>query len=83
MTGRESQVADPLAGLTVKMPGSCKCSGNLAVIGAGVAMHRASLQCRSCGRHRGWLSKPEADFIERLAGTFGAPPIVTLRGARP
>jgi hypothetical protein len=75
--------ADPLAGLMVKMPSTCKCSGDLAVIDAGIAMHRASLHCRSCGRHRGWLSKTEADFIERIAATFGAPSVITLRGSRP
>lgn len=74
---------DPLIGLAVKLPDKCRCSGALAVIGAGTDLHRATLRCRSCGEPRGFLSKPEAAFIERIAATFGAPPVITLRGLRP
>jgi hypothetical protein len=73
---------DPLAGLAVKLEHDrCKCGSDTAIIGAGKAMHRASLTCRSCGRHRGWLSKFTADWIESVISLHGKPdkPIV-MRG---
>jgi hypothetical protein len=73
---------DPLAGLPVKLPEQCRCGSEVALIGAGTEIHRASLRCRSCGRHRGWLSKITANWIETVAVKFGAPEIITLRGPR-
>jgi hypothetical protein len=81
-TPKPKASTDPLAGLLVKTPDQCRCGSDVAVIGAGTAMHRASLNCRSCGKHRGWLSKFTADWIEAVARKFGAPEIITLRGPR-
>jgi hypothetical protein len=40
--------------------------------------HAAELKCQGCGRHRGWLAKSAMNFLNELAGRFGAPstPIV-------
>jgi hypothetical protein len=48
--------ADPLLGLAVKPPNTCsKCADLVAIIGPGKPPHSASLLCRSCGLHRGWI----------------------------
>jgi hypothetical protein len=74
---------DPLLGLTVELPDECRCASNVAIIGAGTQIHRAALNCRSCGRHRGWLSKFTADWITHVAARFGAPEIIKIkRGQR-
>ena len=73
---------DPLAGLAVKLEHDrCKCGSDTAIIGAGKAMHHASLTCRSCGRHRGWLSRFTANWIEAVINLHGRPdkPII-VRG---
>jgi hypothetical protein len=80
---RTPKVADPLIGLAVRLPNDlCKCGSDIAVIGTGTAPHYARLQCRSCGRFRGWLSKFTADWIAGVAASFGAPETITLRGPR-
>jgi len=73
---------DPLAGLAVKLEHDrCKCGSDTAIIGAGKAMHHTSLTCRSCGRHRGWLSRFTANWIEAVINLHGRPdkPII-VRG---
>ena len=62
-----SRRRDPLTGLSVKLPEPCRCGSDVARIG---------------DRHRGWLSKFTANWIEDVATKFGAPEIITLRGAR-
>jgi hypothetical protein len=76
---------DPLAGLAVKLEHDrCKCGGDIAIIGDGKAMHRASLSCRSCGRFRGWLSRHTADWIEAVINLHGRPDKpITMRGPQP
>jgi hypothetical protein len=74
--------ADPLVGLWVRTPDACRCASDVAVIGAGTETHRASLRCRSCGRHRGWLSKFTAGWIENVVGRWGRPEIIKIRGPR-
>jgi hypothetical protein len=44
-----------------------------AIIGDGRAMHRASLTCRGCGRHRGWLTTFTANWIESVISLHGRP----------
>jgi hypothetical protein len=81
---KNKATADPLAGLTVKLEHDrCRCGSDAAIIGDDKAMHRASLTCRSCGRHRGWLSKPTANFIAAVIDLHGRPdkPII-MRGPR-
>ena len=73
---------DPLAGLAVKLEHDrCKCGGDTAIIGDGKAKHHASLTCRSCGRHRGWLSRFTAYWIKNVISLHGRPdkPII-MRG---
>jgi hypothetical protein len=73
---------DPLTGLSVELPDACRCASNVVIIGAGTQIHRAMLRCRSCGRHRGWLSKFTADWIEHVAARFGAPEIIKIQRQR-
>jgi hypothetical protein len=66
--------ADPLAGLAVKLEHDpCRCGSDTAIIGTGNAIYRATLTCRSCGRPRGWLSRPTADWIEAVINLHGRP----------
>jgi hypothetical protein len=79
-----SATTDPLTGLVVELPDDfCRCGSNTAIIGAGVNIHRAALRCRSCHRHRGWLSRRTADWIESIISLHGRPdkPVV-IRGPR-
>jgi hypothetical protein len=73
---------DPLVGLLVELPDTCRCMSTVAVIGTGTQIHRAMLSCRSCGRHRGWLSKFTADWIAHVAAKFGAPEIIKIQRQR-
>jgi hypothetical protein len=71
--------ADPLSGLAVKLPVTCrKCADLVAIIGPGKPPHSASLLCRSCGLHRGWLSRANCTFLTEVINNGGAPrePIV-------
>jgi hypothetical protein len=72
--------ADPLIGQAVRLPNDlCKCGSDIAVIRAGKGPHHARLQCRSCGRFRGWVCKFTADWIASVAAKFGAPEIITIK----
>ena len=57
------------------------CCLNVCTIGAARGPHAGELICASCGQHRGWLSKPTAQWIEHVATRFGAPatPIVVRK----
>jgi hypothetical protein len=57
------------------------CCRNICSIGAGTGPHVGELRCVDCGQHRGWLSKPTAQWIEHVATRFGAPttPIVVRK----
>ena len=72
----------PLAGVAVKLEHDrCKCGSDTAAIGDGRAMHRASLSCRSCGRHRGWLSRFTVYWLKSVISLHGRPdkPIILRR----
>jgi hypothetical protein len=69
-------------GLHVKLPDICRCASDVATICAGNETHYAELKCRSCERHRGWLSQFTARWLESVAAKFGAPEIITLRRPR-
>jgi len=49
------------------------CHDNRAVICVGVAPYAYGLRCATCQRHRGWLSKTEADFLGEAIAQFGMP----------
>ena len=74
-----------LIGLKVKLDRHADrerpCCRNVCIIGAGKEPHAGELICASCGQHRGWLSKPTAQWIEHVATRFGAPatPIVVRK----
>jgi hypothetical protein len=54
------------------------CCNSVCVIGPGKGPHAGELRCADCGQHRGWLTKPTAQWIEHVVTRFGAPttPIV-------
>ena len=71
--------ADPLFGIAVKLPDTCsKCGGLVGIVGPGKPPHCASVLCRSCGLHRGWISRANYTFLTEIINKFGAPiePIV-------
>jgi hypothetical protein len=76
---------NPLLGQHVKLDRPIDrerpCHGNICSIGPGKAPHAGELLCAQCGRHRGWLSKATAGWIESVVSRFGAPtsPIVVRR----
>jgi hypothetical protein len=78
---------DPLCGLTVKLPDTCSNCGDLVtIVGPGKPPHAASLLCRACGLHRGWISRANHTFLNEIINKFGAPtePIVFRnRSTRP
>jgi hypothetical protein len=49
------------------------CCDNICTIKAGKGPHAGALHCASCGRFRGWLSKPTAAWIASVVARFGAP----------
>ena len=57
------------------------CCNNVCIIGAGKGPHAGRLTCADCGQHRGWLSKPTAQWIEHVVTRFGAPttPIIVRK----
>jgi hypothetical protein len=57
------------------------CCRNICIIGIGKGPHAGALDCADCGQHRGWLSKPTAQWIEQVVTRFGAPttPIVVRK----
>jgi hypothetical protein len=77
--------APTLIGLKVKLDRPIDrerpCCLNICTIGAARGPHAGELRCVDCGQHRGWLSKPTAQWIETVATRFGAPttPIVVRK----
>jgi hypothetical protein len=67
--------ATSLIGLTVQMEGRadkpCRCGETALVVGSPKGPHVGSLYCSSCNRHRGWLPKKAADFLNECLRTFG------------
>jgi hypothetical protein len=76
------KIANPLIGITVKLPDTCKCGSPLAVIGPAVVPHRASLHCQECRQFRGWVSNESFRFVSKIVEQFGKPiePILIHRG---
>jgi hypothetical protein len=67
----------PLTGLRVQLDRPVDrerpCCHNICTIAPGKGPHAGELFCTSCGRHRGWLSKATAQWIESVIARFGAP----------
>ena len=74
-----------LVGLKVKLSRPIDvdhpCCRNVCTIFPGKAQHAGELRCTDCGQHRGWLSKPTAQWIEHVVTRFGAPttPVVVRK----
>lgn len=79
--------ADPLLGLVVKLPTTCsKCNHLVAIVGPGNPPHSASLLCRSCRLHRGWISHATYTFLCEVINKFGAtiePIVFRSRSTKP
>ena len=71
-----------IIGINVSLPDTCRCASDIAIVRAGDATHHLSLKCRSCERHRGWLSKPTADWISSVVTKFGVPEVITIHSSR-
>jgi hypothetical protein len=67
----------PIIGLSVDLTedfGGKRCCGNqIAEIHSGKGPHVGEFRCVRCGRHRGWLSKSTAEWIEQVIESFGRP----------
>jgi hypothetical protein len=76
---------DGIIGLKVKLDRPADrerpCCNNVCIISAGKGPHTGALHCADCGRQRGWLSNPTAQWIESVIVRFGAPttPIVVRK----
>jgi hypothetical protein len=67
--------ADPLPGLAVRPPAACpQCRDPVATVGPGKPPHYASLRCRFCNLHRGWLSRVHHAYLTKVINTAGAAP---------
>jgi len=80
-----SSLGNKLVGLTVKLDRPADrdrpCCRNFCIISAAKEPHAGVLHCVGCGQHRGWLSKPTAQWIEHVVTRFGAPttPVVVRK----
>ena len=88
MSGRQQDLFsdDPLIGLRVRLKRAIDrrqpCHGNLGEIHPGRGPHAYRLLCTACGRFRGWLSKPVAEFLAEVVRVGGVPDEpLTLRDA--
>jgi hypothetical protein len=75
-----------IVGLLVSMADRpCRtCGSTNFVVGAGKAMHAASVMCSACGRHGGWVSQASYAFINEVVDVFGRPeqPIIVRRSSQ-
>jgi hypothetical protein len=63
-----------LAGLHVKLDRPTCCQ-DVCVIHNGKGPHIGELRCASCDRHRGWLDKATAAWLESVVVIFGRPTV--------
>jgi hypothetical protein len=54
---------DSLHGLSAQLSDTCQCCSSEAVVGEGKGPLRASLFCRRCGKHRGWMPNKAHAFV--------------------
>jgi hypothetical protein len=77
------KIINPLIGIDVKLPDTCKqCGSEVAIIGPAPVPHRASLHCQECRQFRGWVSNEAFRFVAKIVEQFGKPaePILIHRG---
>jgi len=70
--------ATPIVGLRIRLRRTidtpcAACGGTTVAVGEGVGPHVAALHCPDCRRHRGWLSRPIAEFLVEIVARFGQP----------
>ena len=80
----EPAPSNPLLDLVVTLPDVCnQCGAAEAVIGAGRGPHLASLRCRACQIHRGWVGQQTYKFLAEIVAKFGRPETpIAIRRAR-
>jgi hypothetical protein len=71
--GNERAPIDPLNGLPAQLSDTCQCGSSDAVVGEGKGSRRASLFCRRCERHRGWMENEAHAFVAEVVKKFGKP----------
>jgi hypothetical protein len=58
---------DRITGIAVRPSNVCRrCGDPVAIIGPGTPPHCASLHCRSCELHRGWLSRAHCAYLVEI-----------------
>jgi hypothetical protein len=63
-----------VVGLAIIVPRACgNCGAVEVVVGSSAGPHHARLNCRSCGRHSGWMSGTSYSFITKIIEHFGRP----------
>ena len=69
----------------MKPPNVCRqCADPVAIVGPGTPPHYASLRCRSCDLHRGWLSRVHCAYLAEVIAEFGVPrDPVTISSSKP
>jgi hypothetical protein len=73
VTPTPSQVIGLVVDLSKDFGGGRCCGNNLAKIQTGKGLHFGELRCTRCDRHKGWLSKSTAAWIEEVIAMFGQP----------
>jgi hypothetical protein len=64
-------------GLEVITPKPCRgCGSAIAIVGSSKGPHRASVACRCCGSHRGWLSGETFQFLSDAISIFREPVVI-------
>jgi hypothetical protein len=63
-----------LIGLQVRFQSPCGCGSTVVVLESSKAMHEAAIRCNECGKHRGWISRRDADALRAELGRLGKRP---------
>ena len=75
---------DHLSGLAVKPPNVCRqCADPVAIVGPGTPPHYASLRCRSCDLHRGWLSRVHCAYLAEVIADGVPRDPITISSSKP
>jgi len=74
-----SPAASPIIGMKVQLPHACTCGSVIGVIGSSAGPHANRITCADCSNFCRWLAQREANFIARIASTFGCPTTIVIR----
>ena len=73
MFGDVTQSSTSVVGLIVTLPSACTCGSIETRIGSSAGPHFASLRCKACDKHRGWVSAVTFHFLTDVVDKFGRP----------